>query len=271
MNTPTPKIIVFTGAGISADSGLSTFRGNGLWDKHKVEDVCTLYTWKRNFGLVHRFYNERRLQLGESAPNRAHRVVARWAERLPTLVITQNVDDLHERGGCKEVLHVHGLLTSMHCTACGKRFGIGYREWSSNDRCPCGSLKGVKPDVVFFGESAPNYVPMRSAFKSLGARDLLVTIGTSGQVIDIGTVSAGAKCMSVLSNLHSSDVGALDNQFSATAHGRATEKSHDLDLVVQVWAESVGLPYDAAEQNDDLTPTSFSDQQATPPLQLPAV
>jgi NAD-dependent deacetylase len=142
----------------------------------------------------------------------------------------------------------------MQCTACGNRFDIGYREWGADDRCSCGSLKGVKPDVVFFGEAAPNYRPMSKAFQALTEDDLLVVIGTSGVVVDVGSVSAQSPCLSVLSNLKSSDLGALDAQFSATCHGRASERARDLDLLVQVWAERVGLAYEAAAESDGPAP-----------------
>lgn len=118
-----PKLLVFSGAGISAESGISTFRdagGNGLWNGYRIEDVCTSHTWKQNFALVHSFYNARRQQLGQANPSSAHAMVASWQARYDTTIITQNVDDLLERAGVQNVIHLHGFLREMLCTACGQ-------------------------------------------------------------------------------------------------------------------------------------------------------
>ena len=115
------KLIIFSGAGISAESGINTFRDtNGLWEKYSIEEICTENTWKQNFDAVHVFYNQRRIQLQKVKPNRAHEVVSMLKKMYGDncYVITQNVDDLFERAGCEDVLHVHGELTKMECTAC---------------------------------------------------------------------------------------------------------------------------------------------------------
>lgn len=175
------SLVILTGAGISAESGLATFRGpGGLWEGHRVEDVCTPQALARDPDLVHRFYDERRARLEEVQPNPAHRALARleaeWTGEL--LLVTQNVDDLHERGGAAQVLHMHGELTSALCARCGERW-----RWSAS--LPPGSICGqcgaaaLRPDIVFFGEMP---YEMERIDDALRGCDLFVSIGTSGAV-----------------------------------------------------------------------------------------
>jgi len=203
------KLVILSGAGLSAESGLSTFRDNdGLWEKHRVEDICDIHTWRNNYDLVHRFYNQRRTQLGTVQPNAAHRQIAKWESAYPTILLTQNVDDLLERGGCKEVTHLHGFLTEMQCKACGNDWPIGYTEWSDTDRCPrlrCRSRAGVKPNVVFFGESAPMYTRLFKTMESLQAGDVLLVIGTTGAVLPVDSMARRAPCTTILNNLAPSE------------------------------------------------------------------
>lgn len=151
------KLIVFSGAGLSAESGLSTFRSvNGLWSKHAIEQVCDLTTWEANYEAVHSFHNARRAEVGVAMPNDAHRFVAEWQRRYKTIILTQNVDNLLERAGCTDVIHLHGHVQEMICMECQNVWNIGYRPWETNDRCPlCGSVGHVKPNVVFFNEFPP--------------------------------------------------------------------------------------------------------------------
>jgi len=205
------KIIIFSGAGISAESGISTFRDtDGLWENHNIEEVCHQNSWKNNFELVHKFYNQRRMQLNEVQPNKAHKVVAKIKQKYgdDCYVITQNVDDLFERAGCKEVLHVHGELTKMECTACGNIWDIGYKEFDiAKDRCPnCNSLRGVKPYIVFFGGTAPKYREMYRAFDVGSYRDsIVVIIGTMGNVVVIDEFLRNKLCKKILNNLEPSE------------------------------------------------------------------
>jgi NAD-dependent deacetylase len=175
------NIVVLTGAGISAESGVATFRGpGGLWEGHRVEDVCTPQALHRDPELVHRFYDARRVQLGAVEPNAAHRALARldaeWVGGL--LIVTQNVDDLHERGGARRLLHMHGELKSALCAACGSR-----RAWEDGlapgSACPVCGAAALRPDIVFFGEMPYR---MDAIERALADADLFVSIGTSGAV-----------------------------------------------------------------------------------------
>jgi len=176
------NILVLTGAGVSAESGLATFRGpDGLWEGHRVEDVCTPEAFARDPALVHAFYDARRAKLAEVAPNAAHVALAKLDAEWPgeLLVVTQNVDDLHERGGSKRLLHMHGELGSGWCLRCNGRF-----DWCGDmgvaAECPkCGSSGSVRPDIVWFGEMP---YEMDRIDQALQRCDLFVSIGTSGAV-----------------------------------------------------------------------------------------
>lgn len=175
------SIVILTGAGISAESGLATFRGpDGLWEGHHVEDVCTPQALRRDPELVHRFYDERRAKLGQVEPNAAHVALARLERewRGDLLLVTQNVDDLHERGGCGQVLHMHGELLSALCASCGAR-----RQWSGamppGSICPICTARALRPDIVFFGEMPYQMDRIEAALRDC---DLFVSIGTSGAV-----------------------------------------------------------------------------------------
>jgi len=176
--------VFLTGAGISAESGLPTFRGEGgLWRNHRPEDLADYNTWKSNYDLVHDFYSMRRAKLAEVEPNAAHRAIAEMGERV--LNLTQNVDNLFERAGCCNIVHLHGRLWTMKCEACGHDWEIGAKPWSAADRCPnCNSRKGVKPGVVMFHEGAPNYSYL-GLLPQLDARHTLVVMGTSGNLLNI--------------------------------------------------------------------------------------
>lgn len=186
------NIVVLTGAGISAESGIPTFRTHGAvsyWEyddadgvrkKHRVEDVCTPDALARDPRLVHRFYDARRAALAHVAPNAAHHALAAldraWAGDL--LLVTQNVDDLHKRAGSRRLLHMHGQLNSALCAACG-----GRRDWSGDlppgTACPDCGEPALRPDIVFFGEMPYD---MERIDAALSRCDLFVSIGTSGAV-----------------------------------------------------------------------------------------
>ncbi len=178
---PINNIVILTGAGISAESGLATFRGpGGLWEGHRVEDVCTPEALAADPELVHRFYDDRRAALSTVEPNAAHRALARldaeWQGEL--LIVTQNVDDLHERAGAKRLIHMHGQLQSALCASCGDR---GPWEGRLPPGTACGACDSLslRPDIVFFGEMPYEMDAIDAAIRGC---DLFVSIGTSGAV-----------------------------------------------------------------------------------------
>ena len=175
------NIVILTGAGISAESGLETFRASdGLWANHAIEDICTPEALARNRPLVLDFYDQRRAALARVGPNPAHVALARldreWTGEL--LLVTQNVDDLHERSGAKRLLHMHGELMSSLCEACGARAAFGGAMLDGAECGACGADE-VRPDIVFFGEQP---YEMELIYRHLRDVDLFVSIGTSGAV-----------------------------------------------------------------------------------------
>lgn len=175
------NIVILTGAGISAESGLATFRGpEGLWEGHRVEDVATPEAFARDPELVQRFYDARRAVLKQVEPNAAHEALARldgeWDGEL--LIVTQNVDDLHERAGAKRLLHMHGELKSAACIYCGKR-SESPETLIDFPPCPHCGERGLRPDIVWFGEMP---LGLERIDEALMMADLFVSIGTSGAV-----------------------------------------------------------------------------------------
>lgn len=186
------NIVVLTGAGISAESGIATFRGpGGLWEGHRVEDVCTPAALAHDPQLVHRFYDARRAALAQVEPNAAHHALARldaaWGGDL--LIVTQNVDDLHERAGAQRLLHMHGELKSALCAACGMR-----TPWPGalppESVCRACGAAALRPDIVFFGEMP---YAMDTIERALRSADLFVSIGTSGAVYPAAGFVQGAR------------------------------------------------------------------------------
>lgn len=170
------KLVVFTGAGISAESGIKTFRDSGgLWEEHKIEDVATFDAWTKNRALVLDFYNQRRKQLKDVKPNAAHLLVAELQKEFDVQVITQNVDNLHERAGSKQVLHLHGELMKARSTVDPRLvYDLKSYEIKEGDLCEKGSQ--LRPHIVWFGEMVP---AMETANAMASQADLFVVIGTS--------------------------------------------------------------------------------------------
>jgi len=175
------NIVILTGAGISAESGVATFRGpGGLWEGHRVEQVCTPRALADDPVLVHRFYDARRAALATVEPNIAHHALARLDAAWPgnLLIVTQNVDDLHERAGSRRLLHMHGELRAALCAACGHRAPHD-GDLPPATPCPACGARALRPDIVFFGEMPYQMARIEAA---LAAADLFVSIGTSGAV-----------------------------------------------------------------------------------------
>lgn len=174
-------IVILTGAGLSAESGLGTFRDKeGLWTRYNIDEVATPQGFARNPKLVHEFYNARRANCRQAQPNPAHTALADLQHFAPDRVtlITQNVDDLLERAGASGVIHMHGLLTNALCANCGHRWAAP-EEMRITDACPSCGQCSTRPDVVWFGE-IPYY--MQQIEDALATADLFVAIGTSGNV-----------------------------------------------------------------------------------------
>lgn len=184
MNKQHPNIVILTGAGISAESGIQTFRAaDGLWDNHRIEEVATPEGFAANPALVHEFYNARRRQMHDAnvQPNAAHHALARLEQAYPgnVLLVTQNVDNLHERAGSKKLIHMHGELCKIRCQQSNKVFDW-LDELSTKSLCTCCAQPGnLRPHIVWFGEMP---LLMDEIYSALEACDLFVSIGTSGQV-----------------------------------------------------------------------------------------
>jgi NAD-dependent deacetylase len=232
LNREYRSIVILTGAGVSAESGLATFRGpEGLWEGHRVEDVATPEAFHRDPPLVQAFYDARRARLASVQPNAAHEALAKldqeWEGDL--LLVTQNVDDLHERAGSKRLLHMHGELKKGWCLACDKRF-VWHGAMGEGAVCPdCRTRGQVRPDIVWFGEMP---YEMERIDDALQRCDLFVSIGTSGAVYPAaGFVQTaryrGAHCLEI--NLEPSQGSIF---FHESRIGRASE-------LVPQWVEEL--------------------------------
>ena len=219
------KVFILSGAGLSAESGIRTFRdSDGLWEEYSVEEVCSVGGWERDRDKVTKFYDARRADLKDKKPNRAHKMIAYLKEKYPDNieVLTQNVDDLLERAGCEDVIHLHGTLTDLRCEDCGEVFSIGY-DPQNGSVCPRCESDRVRHNVVMFGEAAPEYVHLHRLYNEA---DMVVVIGTSGYVIDIAYI-AQLVDYSILNNLDSDP--NIDQYFSKVYTLRATEA---IDMIV---------------------------------------
>lgn len=226
------SIVILTGAGISAESGIKTFRaGDGLWEEHRIEDVATPEAFQRDPELVHIFYNKRRETLLQPGiqPNPAHQALAELEHRFngDLLLVTQNIDDLHERAGSENLIHMHGELFNLRCTTSGQIFHT-QNSVLPDARCACCHATGtLRPDIVWFGEMP---MQMELIYDALERCDLFLSIGTSGHVypaagfVDIAN-SVGAETVEI--NLEPS------KQQSAFDHRIYGYASHEVPLFVQ--------------------------------------
>ena len=213
------KITVLTGAGVSAESGVSTFRdSDGLWENHKVEDVASIEGWYRNPQLVLDFYNARRAQLFQVRPNSAHLAIAELEKEYKVTVVTQNVDNLHERAGSTKIIHLHGELTKVRPeNCCNDRdgyseetvFDIGADEINLGDMAPNGAQ--LRPHIVWFGEAVPK---IEAAIEAVESADILLIVGTSLQVYPAAGLYRYAKMGTPIFIIDPKDVPVRDGRLT---------------------------------------------------------
>lgn len=213
------KLVVLTGAGVSAESGVSTFRdSNGLWENHRVEEVASIEGWYANPEIVLEFYNQRRLQLATVKPNAAHLALAELEKEWDVTVVTQNVDNLHERAGSTRIIHLHGELTKVRPENCyndmdnyseEKVFDIGYDTIKLGDLAPNGAQ--LRPHIVWFGEPVP-YI--NAAIDQVMKADLLLIVGTSLQVYPAAGLYAYAKADTPIYIIDPKDVAIRDGRIT---------------------------------------------------------
>ena len=231
MTDPTAKIVILTGAGISAESGIETFRAeDGLWAQHRVEDVATPEGFMRDPELVVNFYNARRAQLPEVEPNAAHRALAELeaGHKGEVIVITQNVDDLHERGGSQTVYHMHGELNSALCAACEHRWPAPM-VMAPGDPCPACNAPAARPDIVWFGELP---YEMGTLFAHLGSADVFAAIGTSGNVYPAAGFVAEARRAGAHTIEFNLEPSAVGSQFQEHRTGPASQ-------TIRAWVDEI--------------------------------
>ena len=213
------KLVVLTGAGVSAESGISTFRdSNGLWENFKVEDVASIEGWYRNPFLMLDFYNARRALLDVVKPNAAHLAIAELENDYDVTVVTQNVDNLHERAGSTRIIHLHGELTKVRPENCCNEmdgyseesvFDIGYEPVSIGDLAPNGAQ--LRPHIVWCGEAVPK---IGNAIEAVEAADILLIVGTSLQVYPAAGLYAYAKAETPIYLIDPQDVPVRDGRIT---------------------------------------------------------
>jgi NAD-dependent deacetylase len=218
------NIVILTGAGISAESGLATFTGtDGLWNGHRIEDVCTPDALERNPDAVCAFYDERKAEAASAEPNPAHQALAKlerfWQEtgKGEFLLVTQNVDDLHERGGAKSLIHMHGLLNSTFCMECGWQ-GPRHGRLEGNRECPACERDALRPDIVLFGEAPWHLHQIEAALEKC---NLFVAIGTSGTVYPAAGFVETAKAQGAETHRFDKDLAECGHRFDLCHVGEA--------------------------------------------------
>lgn len=238
------RLILFAGAGLSAESGLATFREKGgIWDLYDVNEVCNLITFRaaKNDPVqrdkIFNFYNLLKDQVNKVKPNLAHEQIARWQEEFGTervKIITTNIDDLLEKAGAKEVLHVHGNMEHMQCVACDHHWAIGTSEFVSDERCPKCDSRLTKPAIIFFNEKAPLYLNMHQILnhKHKKQNDVIMVIGCSLQVIDANTILQPQRKSIGYSVLINKEQTYQDHMFDYVIHGLATDLVPGLDPLI---------------------------------------
>lgn len=213
------KLVVLTGAGVSAESGITTFRdSNGLWENYRVEDVATIEGWQKDPQLVLDFYNARRAQLADVRPNAAHMAIAALEEEYDVTVITQNVDNLHERAGSTRIIHLHGELTKVRPENTYNEidgfseasvFDIGTDTVNLGDLAPNGAQ--IRPHIVWFGEAVPK---IDQALDYVEAADIMLIVGTSLQVYPAAGLYAYAKASTPIYIIDPKEVSVRDSRLT---------------------------------------------------------
>ena len=241
-----PRLYVFSGAGLSAESGLSTFRtGDGIWTRASIDEVCNYLTWRRNRAAVFRFYNERIAESAGAQPNAAHRLLADWQRRWGrerVRLVTQNIDDLLEQAGAQSVMHLHGDMISLRCTDCDLRFAKTARALDPQAACPeCGQVASVKPGVVFFNEAAPEYAHLARMQREMTDADLFVAIGTAFDVIAPERLLPPERCFRHERNFLVDPAPRCEDFFGVVEPARATVGLHRL-------APAIGRLMDGADE-----------------------
>jgi NAD-dependent deacetylase len=223
------KVYILSGAGLSSESGIRTFRdSDGLWENYSIEEVCSTSGFRRDRQKVLDFYDARRADIKSKEPNYAHKRLAELKNKYPDniVMLTQNVDDMLERAGCEDVVHLHGTLTDLRCEDCGHVFKIGY-DAQEGAVCPKCESDFIRHNVVMFGESAPAYEHLRALYDEA---DMVVVIGTSGNVIDTAYIAQLVE-NSVLNNI---DVDENHDQyFSKRLYKPATKAADEIFELVE--------------------------------------
>ncbi len=230
------KIVILSGAGLSAQSGISTFRdSDGLWEKHDIKDICSSGCLEWNYDETINFYNLRRQDIKDKQPNHAHEKISKLKKEFPEQIeiITQNVDNLLERAGCSDILHLHGFLPEIRCIKCEEIKNISYDvQDDSNANCIKCSGK-MRPNIVFFGEDAPRYNEMHKILDECG---LLIVIGTSGNVLDVSFLTQYAD-FSILNNLEPSDA-IIEEVFDQVYYENATTAIDKIEKDIRSYIEN---------------------------------
>ena len=227
------KIYIVSGAGLSAESGIKTFRdSDGLWENYSIEEVCSVGGFERDRQKVLNFYDERRADIEQKEPNYAHKRLAQLANAYPNniVMLTQNVDDMLERAGCKQLVHLHGTLTDLRCEDCSEVFPIGYKSQEGAVCSKCDSYN-IRHNVVMFGEAAPEYMHLSKLYAEA---DMVVVIGTSGQVIDTAYMAREVK-ESILNNLDKDEVH--DRAFKHKFYLPATQAVDEVCKLIEEFLE----------------------------------
>lgn len=200
------RILIYSGAGLSAESGIPTFRDpGGIWDRYKFDEVCDYRTWRVNYAAVHAFHNEFRAMIADKQPNAAHHFYAELARSYDVMHFTQNGDDLLERAGhpLDRLIHIHGDITKLKCMACAREWSIGYEAFDcEKGKCKCGCKRAIKPHTVLFNEEAPLYRKLYKAIEALKREDLVIVVGTQGAILNPTELFRKTRSRRILNNLH---------------------------------------------------------------------